>query len=157
MQRWCRFVTVFLSLLLAVFFAAPMAMAADADFKGVTVKAITNYEGYAQGFRMAAEELKQKYNINLEVELTGLGGPDYTKQMVEFTSSSGAYDIVWMSPVWMADFARYLEPLEPLAKKWKLDFKLDDIADTFNKVYNSWDGVWYSVPYDGDVHIFYYN
>ena len=142
--------------LLLVFSTVP-TIAADPDFKGVTIKAITNAEAYSYSLKMAKDELKAKYNINLEVELTGLGGPEYTKQMVEFTSGSGTYDIVWLSPVWMADFSKYLEPLEPLAKKWNLDFELGDIADTFNKVYNSWDGVWYSVPYDGDVHIFYYN
>ena len=157
MRTQFKFLSVLMALGMLVALAVGPAASADPDFKGETVRILTNHENYAYGFRVKQEELKAKYNINLEIEITGIGGPDYTKQMVEFTGSSGTYDLVYMSPVWMADFSRYMEPLEPLAKKWKLDFKLDDIADTFNKIYNSWDGVWYSVPYDGDVHIFFYN
>lgn len=126
-------------------------------FAGETLNLIVNAEPYAYAFRKHQETFEKTYGVKLNIEITGLGGPDYTKQMVEFTSESGLYDIVFMSPVWMADFSPYLEPLEPLAKKWNLDFKLDDIAESFRKVYNSWDGVWYTVPFDGDVHIFYYN
>ncbi|RMF86908.1 MAG: extracellular solute-binding protein, partial [Nitrospinota bacterium] len=126
-------------------------------FEGVTLNLLLNAEPYAYAVRKHQQALYEKYGIRLNIELTGLGGPDYTKQMVEFTSGSGLYDIVFMSPVWMADFSPYMEPLEPLAKKWNLDFKLDDIAESFRKVYNSWDGVWYTVPFDGDVHILFYN
>lgn len=80
----------------------------------------------------------------------------FERTMTEFTGRTAAFDVVQFIPAWLSDFSRFLEPMEGLATKNGLDFKLDDIAPPFRDAYMKWDGVWYGVTWDGDVHIAHY-
>ena len=57
----------------------------------------------------------------------------------------------------MPDYGRHFEPLEPWIQKLKLDFVMDDIPDVYKKLMLRHDGKIVSMPYDGDVHIMFWN
>src|SRR5437879_5931991 len=57
----------------------------------------------------------------------------------------------------MPDYGRHFERLEPWIEKLKLEFHLDDIVDVFRKVMLRYNGKLVSMPYDGDIHIMYWN
>ena len=59
-------------------------------------------------------------------------------------------------PGYLPEFANngYIIPLDPYLGV--RDPKMDDIVESFRKLYCEYDGKTYSVPYDGDIHIFYY-
>ena len=57
----------------------------------------------------------------------------------------------------MPDYGRHLEPLEPWIQKLKLDFVMDDIPDVYKKLMLRHEGKIVSMPYDGDVHIMFWN
>lgn len=131
-----------------------LASAQKSPFAGQTITIMVHPIPHAKGIYMFRDQFEKKYGIKLnviEVPPESL----YEKAMTEFVAGSGAYDLVDFNPAWMADYSRYLEPLGPLAKKYNLDFKLNDVMPVFRKMY-SWAGKWYAMPWDGDVHIFYY-
>src|SRR5438552_201466 len=57
----------------------------------------------------------------------------------------------------MPDYGRHFEPLDPWAAKLKLNFAMDDIVPVFAKVMLRYNGKLVSMPYDGDIHIMYWN
>ncbi len=111
---------------------------------------------HATGVYMFRDEFEKQYNIKVNVVEMA---PEaiYEKQMTEFTAGTGAYDVVQFMPAWIADYSRFLEPLEPLAEKNGIDLKRDDIGPAFRDFYNQWAGTTYAMTWDGDLHIFYYN
>ncbi|RLE08915.1 hypothetical protein DRZ78_00095 [Candidatus Aerophobetes bacterium] len=132
-----------------------LAMAAEkSPFAGETVTIMVHPVPHATGIYMFKDKFEKKYGIKLnviEVPPESL----YEKAMTEFVAESGAYDLVDFNPAWIADYSRFLEPLGPLAKRYNLDFKLDDVMPIF-RMMNSWAGKWYAMPWDGDTHMLYY-
>ena len=57
----------------------------------------------------------------------------------------------------MPDYGRHFEPLEPWIEKMKLDFAMEDIVPVFAKLMLRYQGKLVSMPYDGDIHIMYWN
>jgi multiple sugar transport system substrate-binding protein len=106
-------------------------------------------------FELFKDEIKEKSGI--EVVVNPVSQVDvYPKLVNEFVAGTGAFDIVIYPPGYLPEFANngYIIPLDPYLGV--LDPKMDDIVVSFRKLYCEYGGKTYSVPYDGDIHIFYY-
>ncbi len=81
----------------------------------------------------------------------------FPKTMVEHRGRSGAYDMLTISPAWLADLVTSgaLEPLDPFMDKYGGREEWDDINPAF-KDYMSWKGKTYALMVDGDVFVLYY-
>jgi multiple sugar transport system substrate-binding protein len=80
----------------------------------------------------------------------------YPKLKNEFVSGAGAFDIVTYPPKYEAEFANLnnIQPMDPFIDIY--DPKLEDIPESLRELYCMYNGKLYSLPYDGDLHIFYY-
>ena len=145
-------ILVMLVVLTLVLVSAPMALAAEPEEITVAVHAVP----HANGVYMFRDQFEKEFGIKINVVEMA---PEaiFEKQMTEFTAGTGAYDVVQFMPAWIADYSRYLEPLEPLAEKNGVDLQRDDVAPAFRDIYNKWGGVTYAMTWDGDLNIFYYN
>ena len=122
---------------------------------GLTLKISSVADPYASVFRLHKDEISK-----LGVKMVFDNNPPqdtYSKNMLDFAAGTSTYDIVLFMPAWLADYSHHLEPIENLSSKYGLDFKLDDIVQTYRDVYIRWNGIDYAVPFDGDQHILFYN
>ncbi len=136
--------------------ALPVHAATKKDFKGTIVRVAASAEYYAVAFRMFREQAEQEYGIKVVPEVIP-SQEAYQRVMLEFSSRASSYDIVMFSPQWLADFARHLEPLKSMAGAAGLNLSLDDVLPAFRDMYSTWAGALYAMPFDGDMHILYYN
>ncbi len=149
-----KIIWLVLAILVVVLFSGGMVNA-QKPYAGETITVAVHAVPHATGVYMFQEAFERKTGIKVEViEMA----PEviYEKQMTEFFAESGAYDVVQFNPAWIADYSHHLEPLEPLAEQYDLDFQLDDIMPIFLDLYCSWEGVWYGMPWDGDTWMLYY-
>jgi multiple sugar transport system substrate-binding protein len=111
---------------------------------------------HATGVYMFRDEFEKQYGIKLNVVEMA---PEaiFEKEMTEITAGTGAYDVVQFMPAWIADYSRFLEPIEPLAQKNGVDLKRDDVGAAFRDIYNKWAGTTYAMTWDGDLNLLYYN
>jgi len=131
-------------------------LAQEPYFKGTTITVSAVAEVYARGFKMFEKEILQKYGIKMKFDMTPPQDA-YSKDMLQFATGRSTSDIVLFMPANLADYSKHLEPLQPMAEKWGLDFHLDDIMPTYRDIYCSWAGTLYAIPWDGDQHNLYYN
>jgi multiple sugar transport system substrate-binding protein len=136
--------------------SAPATAQGRKHFGGKTIKVMASAEYYANAFRMFREQAEQEYGLRVVPEVVP-SGEAYQRVMLEFASRSTSYDIVMFSPQWLADYAPHLEPLKPLADAARLTLALDDVLPAFRDIYSTWGGTLYAMPFDGDLHILYYN
>jgi multiple sugar transport system substrate-binding protein len=136
--------------------ARPARAAAKKNFGGKTVRVAASAEYYAVAFRMFREQVEQEYGLKMAPEVIP-SQEAYQRVMLEFASRASSYDLVMFSPQWLADFAPHLEPLKPLAEAAGLNLHLDDVLPAFRDMYSTWAGTLYAMPFDGDLHILYYN
>ncbi|HEV8673333.1 MAG TPA: extracellular solute-binding protein [Methylomirabilota bacterium] len=136
--------------------ARPARAAAKKNFGGKTVRVAASAEYYAVAFRMFREQVEQEYGLKVAPEVIP-SQEAYQRVMLEFASRASSYDLVMFSPQWLADFAPHLEPLKPLAEAAGLNLHLDDVLPAFRDMYSTWAGTLYAMPFDGDLHILYYN
>jgi multiple sugar transport system substrate-binding protein len=82
----------------------------------------------------------------------------YEKLVTEFTTQSGAYDLVEFYPTWLGGFAEagFIQDLTPFFEKYKDQINPDDYLKGVQNGATVWKGKNYGIPYDGDVLIFYY-
>ena len=81
----------------------------------------------------------------------------FPKTMIEHRGRTGAYDMLTISPAWLADLvtAGALEPLDEYMDKYGAREEFDDVNPAF-KDYMSWKGQTYALMVDGDVFVLYY-
>ena len=87
-------------------------------------------------------------------EINGFGFTNlFSNLMTEFTSNSGAFDLVSFYPQYLGTFAAngHLTPLDDMMEidGWDPDF--DDMLKPFRQMYTQWGGNTYALPIDGDV------
>jgi len=128
---------------------------AQKPFAGETITVAVHAVPHATGVYMFKDRFEKETGIKIKV-IEMAPEAIYEKEMTEFTAQSGAYDVVQFNPAWIADYSYHLEPLQSLAEKYNLGFKLEDIMPIFRELYCSWGGVWYGMPWDGDTHMVYY-
>jgi multiple sugar transport system substrate-binding protein len=111
---------------------------------------------HATGVYMFRDQFERQTGIKVNVVEMA---PEaiFEKQMTEFTAQTGAYDVVQFLPAWIADYSRFLEPLEPLAEQNSVDLQREDVGPAFRDIYNAWGGTVYAMTWDGDLNLFYYN
>src|SRR6185295_5190281 len=125
-------------------------------YEGQTIRAVVNAEYVKYSLTLVEKDLYEKLSVKIETEVIPLDA-FVSKTLLEFNSGSSPWDLVMFGPSNMPDYGRHFEPLEPWIEKLKLDFALDDIVPVFAKVMLRYQGKLVSMPYDGDIHIMYWN
>jgi len=125
-------------------------------YEGTTLRAVVNAEYVKYSLSLVEKDVYDKLGIKLDVEVIPLDA-FVPKTLLEFNSGSSPWDLIMFGPSNMPDYGRHFEPLEPWAQKLKLDFQLDDIADVYKKLMLRHAGKLVSMPYDGDVHMLFWN
>ncbi len=125
-------------------------------YEGTTIRAVVNAEYVKYSLTLVEKDLYDKLGVKLETEVIPADA-FVAKTLLEFNGGSSPWDLVMFGPSNMPDYGRHFEPLEPWIAKLKLDFQLDDIVPVFAKVMLRHQGKLVSMPYDGDIHIMYWN
>jgi multiple sugar transport system substrate-binding protein len=125
-------------------------------YEGTTIRAIVNAEYVKYSLSLIEKDLYDKLGIRIETEVIPLD-PFVAKTLLEFNSGKSPWDLVMFGPSNMPDYGRHFEPLENWIGKLKLDFHMDDIPDVYKKLMLRHQGKLVSMPYDGDVHIMFWN
>jgi len=128
----------------------------DGKFGDVTLRISAIAGPYADGFKKFEKEIREELGIQMEFELIP-PTEAFTKDMLEFRSQSASSDIVLFMPANLADYSRFLVPLDKAAEQLGLSFEKDDIEAVYRNVYTTWGGTMYSIPWDGDQHNLFYN
>jgi multiple sugar transport system substrate-binding protein len=143
--------------LVAVALLAALAPAqGKKPYEGTTIRAVVNAEYVKYSLSLVEKDVYDKLGIRIETEVIPLDA-FVAKTLLEFNSGKSPWDLVMFLPSSMPDYGRHLEPLEPWIGKLKLEFYLDDIPDIYKKLMLRHQGKLVSVPYDGDVHIMFWN
>src|SRR5262245_8934100 len=81
----------------------------------------------------------------------------YPKTILEKKAGTGGYDVLLISPAWLADMVANgaAEPLDPYIEKYGVKSEFDDINPAF-KDWMSYNGKTYGLVVDGDVLVTYY-
>ena len=81
----------------------------------------------------------------------------YPKTILEKQAGTGGYDVVLVSPAWLADMVSNsaVEPLDAFIEKYGVKGEFDDINPAF-KDWMSYKGKIYGLVVDGDVLVTYY-
>jgi multiple sugar transport system substrate-binding protein len=81
----------------------------------------------------------------------------YPKTILEKQAGTGGYDVVLISPAWLADMVANgaAEPLDSYIEKYGVKSEFDDINPAF-KDWMSYNGKTYGLVVDGDVLVTYY-
>jgi multiple sugar transport system substrate-binding protein len=125
-------------------------------YDGTTIRAVVNAEYVKYSLSLVEQELYDKLGIRVETEVIPLDS-FVAKTLLEFNGARSPWDLVMFGPSNMPDYGRHFEPLEPWIQKLKLDFFMDDIPDVYKKLMLRHNGKIVSMPYDGDIHILFWN
>src|SRR5437660_669660 len=125
-------------------------------YEGQTIRAVVNAEFVKYSLTLIEQDLYDKLGVKLETEVSPADA-FVAKTLLEFNGGGSPWDLVMFGPSNMPDYGRHFEPLEPWIEKLKLDFAMDDIVPVFAKVMLRYQGKLVSMPYDGDIHIMYWN
>src|SRR4029079_16449268 len=147
---------VLLGALLAAGALVARPAGAARPYEGQTIRAVVNAEYVKYSLTLVEKDLYDKLGIKIETEVIPLDA-FVSKTLLEFNSGSSPWDLVMFGPSNMPDYGRHFEPLEPWIEKMKLDFAMDDIVPVFAQVMLRYQGKIVSMPYDGDIHIMYWN
>lgn len=124
-------------------------------FEGVTVTVVAHSGHHAWPWFEEEENIKEEYGIDLNViEVTS--DEIYSREILELTQRTGAFDIVQYNSAWIGDYENYLLPLDDYVAADNDAIGFADILPAFNKAQNLWGGKKYSVTLDGDTFLFYY-
>jgi multiple sugar transport system substrate-binding protein len=139
----------------AVLVDAPRVGAAR-PYEGTTIRAVVNAEYVKYSISLVEKDIYDKLGIKVETEVIPLDS-FVAKTLLEFNGGKSPWDLVMFGPSNMPDYGRHFEPLEPWIQKLKLDFVLEDIPDVYKKLMLRHQGKLVSIPYDGDVHMMFWN
>jgi multiple sugar transport system substrate-binding protein len=125
-------------------------------FDGVTLYISAIEEVYIKAFSYYADEIFDKWGIKMEFDTVSVTDA-YKRDFLEFSMLSSSHDIVLVFNPYLADYARHLEPVEPLAEKWGLDLPpKEDVLDAF-RTYERWGGVRVGVLFSPATRSLMYN
>ena len=136
--------------------AMPGRAPAARPYEGQTIRAVVNAEFVKYSLTLIEQDLYDKLGVKIETEVIPADA-FVAKTLLELNSGSSPWDLVMFGPSNMPDYGRHFEPLEPWVEKMKLDFAMDDIVPVFAKLMLRYQGKQVSMPYDGDIHIMYWN
>jgi multiple sugar transport system substrate-binding protein len=124
-------------------------------FPGVTITVMAHSGHCAVPWHDQAKNILDTYGIKLNVIEVN---PDelYSKEVLELTNRTGAYDIIQYNSAWIGDYEEYIQPLDEYVAKDNDAIGFADLLPAFNKAQNLWGGKKMSVTLDGDTFLFYY-
>ena len=126
------------------------------NFGDVALNVMPVAEPYALAFRMYEEDLKEMFGVSFAFDFTTV--PEaFAKIQQDFALGTSSYDIVLFQPWNLPDMAPYLEPIEPFAAQYSLDFNQTDWLPRVWSFYTTWNDQWVSMPWDIDVVFLMYN
>jgi len=128
--------------------------AQEQAFKGVTLRVLSTQQPWDLEIQKRAGEFEAKTGAKVQFDLYAFGQA-VQKVAVELSSSSPAYDIVFLEATDLNRFApRRLEPLDKYVEADK-DYDLQDIISTFVDA-SRIEGKLYGLPYFAATQILYY-
>lgn len=108
-------------------------------FEGVTVTVVAHSGHHATPWHDEKANIKEQYGIDLNViEVTS--DEIYSREMLDLTQRTGAFDIVQYNSAWIGDYESYLLPLDDYVAKDNDAIGFSDILPAFNKAQNLWGG-----------------
>jgi len=125
-------------------------------YEGTTIRAVVNAEYVKYSLSLVEKDIHDRLGIRIETEVIPLDA-FVAKTLLEFNGGKSLWDLVMFGPSNMPDYGRHFEPLEPWIQKLKLEFYMDDIPDVYKKLMLRHNGKIVSMPYDGDIHILFWN
>jgi multiple sugar transport system substrate-binding protein len=125
-------------------------------YQGITLKLVTQTGPFIAGPVYNHRDL-WKTRTGGSIEVIEVPYSDlYSKVMTDFTTGTGAYDIVF-GPAWaVPDWSAYTVPLDKYIQNPATNPNWDDIVDAVKDVV-SWNGHVYGLPCDDASHLLYYN
>ena len=127
----------------------------EPPFKGVTITVAVHSGHHATPWYNEMKNMEKTLGIKLNVvEMTE--EDIYSKELLELTTGTGAYDIVQYNSAWIGDYEPYLLPLDKFILNGGDEFAFGDILPGFRYYQNMWGGKIYSVTLDGDTFLLYY-
>jgi multiple sugar transport system substrate-binding protein len=148
--------TVALIGLIAAGSFAPREVTAARPYEGTTIRAVVNAEYVKYSLSLVEKDLYEKLGVKLETEVIPLDS-FVAKTLLEFNSGKSPWDLIMFGGSNMPDYGRHFEPVEPWVSKLKLEFYMDDIPDVYKKLFLRHNGKLVAMPYDGDVHMMFWN
>src|SRR5215475_1131575 len=118
----------------------PAPAPAARPYEGQTIRAVVNAEFVKYSLTLIEQDLYDKLGVKIETEVIPADA-FVAKTLLEFNGGGSPWDLVMFGPSNMPDYGRHFEPLEPV----------------FAKVMLRYQGKLVSMPYDGDIHIMYWN
>src|SRR5215510_246919 len=125
-------------------------------YEGTTIRAVVNAEYVKYSLSLVEKDLYDKLGIKIETEVIPADS-FVAKTLLELNSGKSPWDLIMYSGSSLPDYGRHFEPLDPWISKLKLEFYMDDIPDIYRKLYLRYNGKLVSMPYDGDVHMLFWN
>ena len=128
---------------------------AERPYEGVTVTVAVHSGHHATPWYEEAKTIKEELGIDLQVvEMTS--EDIYSKELLELSTRTGAYDIVQYNSAWVGDYEPYILPLDDFIAKGGDRIAFGDTLPAFVENQDKWGGKIVSVTMDGDMFLFYY-
>lgn len=128
-------------------------VAQETRYDGVGVTMAMHSGHFVTTWEAYNSQVKEK--LGVDVSIIGIPVNEmFDKEMLEFSSGSGAYDLIMFNPAWMGDYVDFLTPLDDFMAK--MDPAWDDIHPGFREWANTYGGKRYTIQLDGDVILGYY-
>lgn len=125
----------------------------DAVVDGASITLAIDEGHNTNPFKWFSDAIQEDTGVELG-EINGFGFTNlFSKLMTEFTSNSGAFDLVSFYPQYLGTFAAngHLQPLDDMMGIDGWDPQFDDMLKPFRQMYTQWGGNTYALPIDGDV------
>ena len=124
-------------------------------YEGVKISVVAHSGHHATPWYKEADNIKKSLGITLNVIEVS---PDelYSREMLELSQRTGAYDIIQYNSAWVGDFENYILPLDNYIAKDNDAIGFNDILPAFRKAQDIWGGKKVSITIDGDTFLFYY-
>ena len=153
MKRWLLIILIGGVLLLGF---GPLATeSSQKSFEGVTLTLAWHSGHHSYPWYEEAANIKDQLGIDIQVvEIS----PEemYSRQFLELSGRTGAFDILEFNSAWIGDYEPYLQPVEDYLLAGGDEFAFGDILPGFRLFHNMWGGKIYTVTVDGDTFLLYY-
>lgn len=144
-KRWS---VVMVGVILAlVWLAADTAVAQDRRFAGTTLNIAVQPDVFAGPIRRLLPRFEEETGIKVNMQTIPYASLR-EKQILDFTSKTGNFDVVTMDIVWMGEYAEagWIVPLEPYIKKDAATVQLEDLLPGAMEGLAQWKGKIYGLP-----------
>lgn len=132
----------------------------DVDFSGITIGAIHD-AGAGRILEWYAPLLEKECGVKIRrTEMVDL--PKLREKAIgDLIAGKPSWELVEISPKFIADFALtgLIEPLDDYFAKYdekQVQAYWDDLLPIYKEFYMKWGGKTWTIPFDGDIHLFNY-